>query len=393
MRVNAIHHTIALVRASGPASSTSTIRLRPTMTCCAPIIPQSSAACRSCSAPAAIRHPARGFCISRGRTAWCSNIRSASMRSTTMPRIGPGNSDSNRPVCACGAPSPQACRYRVLERANIQPSGPSRSWQSGQQHGSGIAGADGDRLRGKSGAGQGLRDGAGREGVNLVIVARRPRCSGDMRPTEIEAPTGTKPVAIAADVTTADGRGAILAACPDPDILINNAGGPPAGDFRKFERDDWIKALDGNMLAPIALIKATIDGMIARKFGRIVNVTSHAVKAPVTMLGAVERRAHRPDRLCRGPCSRHRRARCDHQQSAARHFRYRPAEIQPGRRLRRIPRTTSARSPRISGPQSTKRFGRPEEFGATCAFLCSVQAGYITGQNILIDGGAYPGTF
>jgi NAD(P)-dependent dehydrogenase (short-subunit alcohol dehydrogenase family) len=89
---------------------------------------------------------------------------------------------------------------------------------------------------------------------------------------------------IIADVTTKEGRDAILATCPAPDILVNNAGGPPPGDFRKFEREDWIKALDANMLAPIALIKATLDGMIARKFGRIVNVTSHAVKAPVAML-------------------------------------------------------------------------------------------------------------
>src|SRR5258708_4393598 len=89
---------------------------------------------------------------------------------------------------------------------------------------------------------------------------------------------------VVADVITKEGRDAILAACPAPDILVNNAGGPPPGDFRKFEREDWIKALDGNMLAPIALIKATLDGMIARRFGRIVNVTSHAVKAPVAML-------------------------------------------------------------------------------------------------------------
>jgi 3-oxoacyl-[acyl-carrier protein] reductase len=111
-----------------------------------------------------------------------------------------------------------------------------------------------------------------REGVNLIIAARR-RDVLESAADEIASATGNRPR-----------TDALLAACPAPDILVNNAGGPPPGDFRKFEREDWIKALDGNMLAPIALIKATLDGMIARKFGRIVNVTSHAVKAPVAML-------------------------------------------------------------------------------------------------------------
>src|SRR5258708_13180052 len=121
------------------------------------------------------------------------------------------------------------------------------------------------------------------EGVHLVIAARR-REVLESAADEIASATGNRPKPVVPDVTTKEGRDAILAACPAPDILINNAGGPPPGDFRKFERDDWIEALDGNMLAPIALIKATLDGMIARKFGRIVNVTSHAVKSPVAML-------------------------------------------------------------------------------------------------------------
>jgi 3-oxoacyl-[acyl-carrier protein] reductase len=122
-----------------------------------------------------------------------------------------------------------------------------------------------------------------REGVHLVIAARR-REVLESAADEIASSTGNRPATVVADVTAKSGRDAILAACPAPDILINNAGGPPPGDFRKFERDDWIKALDGNMLAPIALIKATLDGMIARRFGRIVKITSHAVKAPVPML-------------------------------------------------------------------------------------------------------------
>jgi 3-oxoacyl-[acyl-carrier protein] reductase len=124
----------------------------------------------------------------------------------------------------------------------------------------------------------------GTEGVKLVIVARR-REILERAAEEIRAVTDADTVAVAADVTTREGRDAILAACPAPDILVNNAGGPPAGDFRNWERGDWIKALDANMLAPIELMKSTIDGMIARQFGRIVNITSHAVKAPIAMLG------------------------------------------------------------------------------------------------------------
>src|SRR5258708_39318934 len=123
----------------------------------------------------------------------------------------------------------------------------------------------------------------GGEGAKLIIVARR-REILQRAADEIRSATGAEIVAVAADVTTREGRDAILAVCPDPDILINNAGGPPPGDFRNWDRDTWIRAIDANMLAPIELIKSTIDGMIARKFGRIVNITSHAVKAPVAML-------------------------------------------------------------------------------------------------------------
>src|SRR6266851_7463698 len=123
-----------------------------------------------------------------------------------------------------------------------------------------------------------------REGVNLVIAARR----GDVLESaadEIASATGNRPKTVIADVTTKEGRDAILAACPAPDILVNNAGGPPPGDFREWDRDTWIKALDANMITPILLIKATVDGMIARRFGRIVNITSSAVKHPIDILG------------------------------------------------------------------------------------------------------------
>jgi 3-oxoacyl-[acyl-carrier protein] reductase len=230
------------------------------------------------------------------------------------------------------------------------------------------------------------------EGGSVVIVARRPEPL-ELTAAEIAAATGVTPVMVAADVTTAEGRAAILKACPDPDILINNAGGPPPGDFRDWQRDDWIKALDANMLAPIELMKAVIDGMIARRFGRIVNVTSHAVKAPVAILG-----------LSNGARSGLTGFVAGLSRSVAKHN-VTINNLLPGTfdtdRLksnlaalaRSTSRTAEAVTEEIRASNPAGRFGAPAEFGATCAFLCSAQAGYITGQNVLIDGGAYPGTF
>jgi 3-oxoacyl-[acyl-carrier protein] reductase len=231
-----------------------------------------------------------------------------------------------------------------------------------------------------------------REGVNLIIVARR-RDVLDSAAEEIASATGNRPKTVTADVTTNEGRDAILAACPAPDILINNAGGPPPGDFRKFEREDWIKALDGNMLAPIALIKATLDGMIARKFGRIVNVTSHAVKAPVAMLALSNGARTGLTGFVAGLA----RLVAEHNVTVNNLL---PGTFDTDRLksnlaalARNSSREVSAVTEEIRTANPTRRFGHPDEFGATCAFLCSSQAGYITGQNILIDGGAYPGTF
>lgn len=232
----------------------------------------------------------------------------------------------------------------------------------------------------------------GAEGVNLVIVARR-RELLESAAVEIQSATGAEIVAVVADVTTREGRDAILGACPDPDILINNAGGPPPGDFRNWDRDTWIKALDANMLAPIELMKSTIDGMIARKFGRIVNITSHAVKAPVAMLGLSNGARSGLTGFVAGLA----RATAEHNVTIN--------NLLPGTfdtdRLKsnlqalatNIKRSVEEVTRDIQSSNPSRRFGRPEEFGAACAFLCSAHAGYITGQNILMEGGAYPGTF
>jgi len=231
-----------------------------------------------------------------------------------------------------------------------------------------------------------------REGVELVIVARRRDVLGSAA-DEIESATANRPHTVVADVASHEGREAILAACPDPDILINNAGGPPPGDFRNFGRDDWIKALDGNMLAPIALIKATIDGMIARKFGRIVNITSHAVKAPVAMLALSNGARTGLTGFVAGLA----RSVAEHNVTVNNLL---PGTFDTDRlksNLAALARNSSRRAADVTeevrAKNPSRRFGHPDEFGATCAFLCSTHAGYITGQNILIDGGAYPGTF
>ena len=242
------------------------------------------------------------------------------------------------------------------------------------------------------GLGRGCAEALAAEGVKLVIVARTAETL-ELTAAEIRAKTGAEVRTVACDITTAEGRAAALAACPQPDILVNNAGGPPPGDFRKFTHDDWIKALEANMLTPIALLQATIDGMIERRFGRIVNITSSAVKAPIDVLGlsngarsgltgfvaGVARKVAEHNvtinNLLPGLFDTDRIATTFTAQAKAGNVSVEEARAQ---RMKTIP---------------AARFGTPDEFGAACAFLCSVHAGYITGQNWLIDGGAYPGTF
>src|SRR5215470_17986727 len=148
----------------------------------------------------------------------------------------------------------------------------------------GIAGKSALVCAASKGLGRGCAEALAREGVRVTICARNEntlRQAAD----EIGASTGNPVQWVACDITTPQGRASALAGCPQPDILVNNAGGPPPGDFREWDRDTWLRALDANMLTPIELIKATIDGMIERRFGRVVNITSSAVKAPIDILG------------------------------------------------------------------------------------------------------------
>lgn len=256
----------------------------------------------------------------------------------------------------------------------------------------GIAGKTALVCAASKGLGRGCAEALAAEGVHLVIVARTSAALGATA-DEIRAHTGVTVRTVACDITTPAGREAALAACPSPDILVNNAGGPPPGDFRQFTHDDWIRALEANMLTPIALIQATIDGMIARGFGRIVNITSSAVKAPIDVLGLSNGARSGLTGFVAGVA----RKVAGHNVTVN--------NLLPGLfDTDRIFTTLAARS-RETGKSLDEvrrermqaipagRFGEPGEFGKACAFLCSAHAGYITGQNWLIDGGAYPGTF
>ncbi len=242
------------------------------------------------------------------------------------------------------------------------------------------------------GLGKGCAMALAREGVNVVITARGAEAL-NATAEEIRKATGVEVIAVAGDITTPEGRAAALAAAPAFDILVNNAGGPPPGDFRDWNRDAWIKALDANMLTPIELIKATVDGMIARNFGRVVNITSGAVKAPIDILGLSNGARSGLTGFVAGLS----RKTVAHNVTIN--------NLLPGAYDTDRLRGTMAGAAQKSGQpiealldarrqlNPTQRFGTADEFGATCAFLCSMHAGYITGQNILMDGGAYPGTF
>lgn len=241
------------------------------------------------------------------------------------------------------------------------------------------------------GLGKACANSLAHEGVDLTICSRSQE-SIDAAAKEIRDATGVMVRTVACDISTEVGRQAVLAACPEPDILVNNAGGPPHGDFRDWDRDTWIKALDSNMLSAIFMIKATVDTMIERRFGRIVNITSRSVKAPILPLGLSNGARAGLTGFCAG---------LGHQiiQHNVTINAVLPGSILTDR-VRDTVTATAAKSDRsfeeLMAERETGipagRFGRAEELGDACAYLCSTQAGYITGQNILLDGGSYGGT-
>lgn len=230
-----------------------------------------------------------------------------------------------------------------------------------------------------------------REGVEVVLNGRDPGKLERTRAALLEQLPGASVRYVAADLLTQTGRDAIIAACPQADILVNNNAGPPPGGLDDWDREAWLRALEANMLAPLMLIRALVPGMRARRFGRIVNITSAMVKSPRYAMTLSTAARTGLTAACKA-ISR---------EIAADNVTINnllPERIDTPRQVFMTERmmkdqsiTREAARARIAASIAAQRFGTPEEFGAACAFLCGAQAGFISGQNLQLDGGSYPG--
>lgn len=255
----------------------------------------------------------------------------------------------------------------------------------------GIAGKRAVVCAASKGLGRGCAMALAEAGVNLVINARGAEALEETAQAIRDA-YGVEVIAVAADITTEEGRAKVLEAAGEADILVNNAGGPPPGMWQDWDREDFIKALDANMLAPIAMIQALVPGMMDRGWGRVVNITSQSVKAPIPVLGLsnsaragltgfvagtsrqVAGSGVSINNLLPGIHATDRAKSLDEGVSKQQGITPEEAKVQ---RCKSIP---------------AGRYGTAEEFGATCAFLCSQHAGFIVGQNLLLDGGGVNST-
>jgi 3-oxoacyl-[acyl-carrier protein] reductase len=229
-----------------------------------------------------------------------------------------------------------------------------------------------------------------REGVNVVINGRDAESLNRAR-GRIVREHGVTITAVVGDITQAATQQALLNACPAPDILVNNNGGPTPGHFADWDRDAWINALDANMLAPIAMIRAVLDGMVERRFGRIVNITSAMVKTPMAPMGLSTGARTGLTSVAKALSKDVARANVTINNLL-------PERIDTERQRQMA--DLHAQSAKITVEEAyalmaksiaAGRLGRPEELGDACAFLCSAQAGYISGQNIQLDGGSFAG--
>lgn len=230
------------------------------------------------------------------------------------------------------------------------------------------------------------------EGVQVTLAART-AAEVERAAVEIGRESGAATAFVAADVTTDEGRMAAMAACPEPDILINNAGGPPPGDWQSFSREDWHRAADANMLSAIFLMRDVLPAMRRRKFGRIVNITSAMVKMPMEMLSLSTASRLGLTGFVRGIVPGLAADGVTINNLLPERFETDRLTSNLGKLAERQGKTLAQVQAEQKAASPSGRFGRPEEFGATCAFLCSTHAAYLNGQNILLDGGTYPGVF
>jgi len=231
-----------------------------------------------------------------------------------------------------------------------------------------------------------------REGVHITLNARNPEAL-EATAADIRSATGVRVTTVAGDVALEGTRAALLAACPAPDILVNNNGGPAPGRFQDWDRDAWLAACEANMLAPLLMIRAVIDGMVERRFGRIVNVTSAMVKSPLSPMGlsvaarsgltAMAKALSRDVAAANVTINNLLPERIDTDRQKL------MAELGAAFKGTTVEQEYDA----IRATIAARRLGRPDEFGDACAFLCSAQAGYISGQNLQLDGGSYAGVF
>ena len=255
----------------------------------------------------------------------------------------------------------------------------------------GIAGKTAVVCASSKGLGFGCADALAAVGVNLVMNARTAETLAAAA-DQIRTRHGVTVTEVASDITTADGRAAVLDAAGQVDILVNNAGGPPPGDFRDWTRETWIEAFDANMLAAFDLIKTVVDPMIERRFGRIVNITSGSVKSPIPMLGL----SNGARAALTGFCAGLARQVAQHNVTVNGLL---PGQFNTDRIESLIGNTAQAEGRSREEVRATfearnpaKRLGEIEEFGFACAWMCSAHSGYLTGQNILIDGGSFNST-
>jgi 3-oxoacyl-[acyl-carrier protein] reductase len=256
----------------------------------------------------------------------------------------------------------------------------------------GISGKHALVCAASKGLGKACAHSLAREGVALTICARGDEAL-QATAAALRAAHGVSIQAVCCDITTAAGRTAVLAACPAPDILVTNAGGPPLADFRKLSADDWQRALNAQLLTPVELLKATLDGMIARRFGRIVNITSGTVKAPMPAYDLSNAARAGLTNFMAGIA----RQVIQHNVTINNLL---PGFFMTDRVLQTLTAVARDRGISIDEARGLRErtipaghIGDAADLGDACAYLCSVQANYMTMQNLLLDGGAYPGTY